>query len=181
MLGEGAGALVLESLDKALARGAPIRAEVCGFGESSDASHLTAPNPEGQAKAMLAALDSAAMTPKDIGFINTHGTATKANDECESKSIRMVFGAMTDRLPAASNKSYFGHLLGASGAVEVMVSVLGFENRQVPPNLNLENQDPKCDLCLVGSQPMELSSPVVLKNSFGFGGTNSVLVLKRWE
>jgi 3-oxoacyl-[acyl-carrier-protein] synthase II len=179
VLGEGAGALVLESLDSALDRGVRIRAEICGFGESSDADHITRPSVAGQAAAMRDALRCAGISPSDVGFINAHGTATRANDACESQSIRQTFGDAADHIPVASNKSYFGHLLGASGAVETIATALGLEAQRVPPNLNVTDQDPECPLRLVGSCSEPLAAPVAMKNSFGFGGSNAVLVLRR--
>lgn len=181
VLGEGAGALVLECLDSARARGAAIHAEICGFGESSDAEHITSPSAEGQARAIQMALASAGVSPADIGFINAHGTATRANDECEARSIRLAFGEHASRIPVASNKSYFGHMLGASGVAETIVTILGLRNKTVPGNLNLDNRDPACDLQLVGNAPLKIESPVAAKNSFGFGGNNAVLILKRWQ
>ncbi|MFC1498752.1 beta-ketoacyl-[acyl-carrier-protein] synthase family protein [Verrucomicrobiota bacterium] len=181
IIGEGAGALVLESMDSAVQRNASIRAEICGFGESSDATHITSPSAEGQVRAINAAINSAGITPTDIGFINAHGTATKSNDECEAQSIRLALGDAADNIPVASNKSFFGHLLGGSGAVETIVTIIGLEKGKVPSNLNLDNPDPKCNLCFVGNQPMEILSPIAMKNSFGFGGNNAVLILKKWE
>jgi len=181
VLGEGAGALVLESMESACQRNATILGEVCGYGETSDATHITTPSAEGQARSITAALQSASMTPQDLGFVNAHGTATRANDECEAQSIRMALGDETDRIPVASNKSFFGHLLGACGAVETIVTVMGLDTRKVPPNLNLDNPDPACPLRLVGKEPMEIASPVAMKNSFGFGGNNAVLILRRWD
>lgn len=181
VLGEGAGALVLESLENARARGARIRAEICGYGETSDAEHITRPSIKGQSRAIQVALESAGLRPEDIGFINAHGTATRANDECEAQSIRAALGAAADRIPVASNKSFFGHLLGASGVVESIVGILGLEHRRVPPNLNLDRPDPACNLRLVGSSPMDLDAPILMKNSFGFGGNNAVLVIRRWD
>jgi len=181
VLGEGAGALILQSQESAIRSGATIRAEICGYGEGSDAEHITRPSPEGQARAINAALQSAGMASTHVGFINAHGTATKANDECESQSIRMSLKDAADKIPVASNKSFFGHLLGASGAVETVVTLLGLENGVVPPNLNLHNSDPKCDLFLVGGKAMEISCPVAMKNSFGFGGNNAVLILRRYD
>jgi 3-oxoacyl-[acyl-carrier-protein] synthase II len=181
VLGEGAGALVIESLNEAQERGARIRAEICGFGESSDAEHITSPSAEGQARAISAALKCAGLQPGDIGFINAHGTATRANDECESQSIRLVLKEAADRIPVASNKSFFGHLLGASGAVETIVTVLGLENGKAPPNLNLDNPDPACNLTFVGNTTMDVPSPIAMKNSFGFGGDNAVLIVRRWD
>jgi 3-oxoacyl-[acyl-carrier-protein] synthase II len=180
LLGEGAGVLVLESLDRALARGATIRGEILGYGDSSDATHITSPSVAGQAKAIRAALASAGVAAEEIGFVNAHGTATEANDECEAESIRTALGAVADAVPVGANKSYFGHLLGAAGAVETIVTLRGLEDRRVPPNLNLDHPDPKCDLRLVGDRPMAIDSPIAMKNSFGFGGGNAVLILKRY-
>ena len=181
VLGEGAGALVLETLESAQARNAKIRAEICGYGESSDAGHITTPSAEGQVRCMRAALECAGMNPADIGYINAHGTATKANDECEAESIRLTLGDAASTIPVGSNKSFFGHMLGGAGVMEVIVTVLGLEHRKVPPNLNLDNPDPACNLLLVGGTGMEVSSPAAMKNSFGFGGGNAVLIIKRWE
>jgi 3-oxoacyl-[acyl-carrier-protein] synthase II len=158
-----------------------IRGEICGFGESSDATHITHPSPEGQAIAIRNALKSAEMVPADIGFINAHGTATKANDECESKSIWLAMGKETEQIPVASNKSFLGHMLGASGAVETIVTALGLEKKIMPPNLNLDNPDPQCNLCFVGKESMQINKPVAMKNSFGFGGNNAVLILRRYQ
>jgi len=181
VIGEGAGALLLESLGGAKRRGADIRGEIRGFGSSSDATHITAPSSDGQVTAMLSAISSADLSPSDVGFINAHGTATPISDATEARSIRTVFGADTDSIPTASSKSFFGHLLGASGAVETIVALLGLECGRVPPNLNLQRPDPQCALNLVGGSPMAIDSPVAMKNSFGFGGNNAVLILKRWD
>jgi len=179
VLGEGAAALVLESLDSACERGARIRGEILGYGETSDATHITSPSVEGQARAMRQALDDAVLDPAAIGFVNAHGTATRANDETESQSIRSALGEAADSTPVASNKSYFGHTLGASGALETVVTLLGLEAGRVPPNLNLENPDPACNIRLVDGRPMDIDSAYAMKNSFGFGGGNGVLILKR--
>lgn len=181
VLGEGAGALIVESLERARARGARIRGEIVGYGETSDALHRTQPNAQGQATAMRRALAEARIEPGELGVINAHGTATLANDQCESESIREVLGDATGSVPVVANKSYFGHTLGASGALETIVALLGLEAGQVPPNLNLERPDPQCALTLVGSEPQSVESPLVMKNSFGFGGGNGVLVLRRVE
>lgn len=179
VLGEGAGALVIESYESAVSRKARILAEILGYGESSDASHITSPSPEGQARAIKMALETAGVDARDIRFINAHGTATRANDTCECKSIKQCFGAHTDRVPVASNKSFFGHMLGASGATETVVTVLGLNNGKVPGNLNLDNPDPGCELNFVGGRPMEISAGPIMKNSFGFGGNNAVLIIGR--
>jgi len=179
VLGEGAAALVLEDMDNAKARGATIYAEIIGYGESSDACHITSPSPEGQAKAMRSALACAGISESQVSLINAHGTATKANDKTEADSIRMVFGENADNIPVVSNKSYFGHMLGASGAAETVASVLMLKNRKIVPNLNLTTPDPECDLCLPTGSAIDLEGDIVVKNSFGFGGNNAVLVLKR--
>jgi 3-oxoacyl-[acyl-carrier-protein] synthase II len=180
VLGEGAGALVLESLESARRRGAKIHAEIAGYGESSDAGHITRPSVEGQARAMRTALESAGIKPPDLGFIDAHGTATKTNDECESQSIRAVLADAADRIPVSANKSAFGHLLGACGVVETIASILGLQRGVVPPNLNLTQPDPACRLNLVQSEPMALRATVAMKNTFGFGGCNAVLLLRKW-
>jgi 3-oxoacyl-[acyl-carrier-protein] synthase II len=180
VLGEGAAALVLESLDGALDRGARVRGEIVGYGETSDATHLTNPSVSGQARAIRLALEDAEAQPEDIGFINAHGTATRANDSTESASIRAALGSAAESVPVGANKSYFGHTLGASGAIETVVTLLGLEQRQVPPNLNLDRPDPDCRLRFVGDRPETIESPLAMKNSFGFGGGNAVLVLKRY-
>jgi len=181
VMGEGAAMLVLESREGAIARGTGIRGEICGYGESSDAEHLTRPNQQGQVLAMQLALADAGISPAEVGFINAHGTATEANDECESRSIRLALKEAADRIPVASNKSFFGHLLGASGAVETIVTILGLESRKMPPNLNLDHPDPACNLTLIGGTATEMASPVAMKNSFGFGGGNAVLIVRRWD
>lgn len=180
IMGEGAAMLVLEAEEVAKARGARIRGEICGYGESSDADHITRPNPRGQASAIRAALDDAGILPEEVGFINAHGTGTEANDESEALSIRDVFGKAADEIWVASNKSYFGHLMGASGAVESVVTILGLEAGIVPPNLNLDKPDPKCNLRFVPGTATAIPSPVAVKNSFGFGGNNAVLVFRRY-
>ena len=177
ILGEGAGTLILETLESAHSRGVPIRGEVLGYGESSDATHVTNPSSEGQAKAMRMALNEAGVSPQDIGHINAHGTATHGNDACESKSIRSVFGDAADDVPVVANKSYFGHALGASGALECISAFLALEHGISPPNLNNESPDPECRIHMVGAKPVSIDSRPVMKNSFGFGGGNGVLVL----
>jgi 3-oxoacyl-[acyl-carrier-protein] synthase II len=181
VLGEGAAALVLEDLDHALSRGATIHAEILGYGESSDARHITSPSAEGQALAIRAALECAGVSPEDTALINAHGTATKANDETEAASIRDVFGSAAERIPVVSNKSYFGHMLGASGAAETIASILMLENGKITPNLNLQNPDPACPLNLPNGSAIDLEGDIIVKNSFGFGGNNAVLVIKRAE
>jgi 3-oxoacyl-[acyl-carrier-protein] synthase II len=181
VLGEGAAALVLEELGAARARGATIRGEVLGFGESSDADHLTRPSVEGQAAAMRQALATAELPASEIGYVNAHGTATRQNDSAECRSLAAVLGATVEGAPVASSKSFFGHTLGAAGAIETVVTLLALERGRIPPNLNLERPDPECAVRLVGATPEPLTAPVAMKNSFGFGGSNAVLLLKRWE
>jgi 3-oxoacyl-[acyl-carrier-protein] synthase II len=181
VMGEGAGALLLESLESAQTRGARLRGEIRGYGESSDAAHITHPDAEGQAAAMRAALADAHVVPEEVGYINAHGTGTKANDECESRAIRLVYGPAADRIPVGSNKSFFGHMMGAAGIVETIATALSLEAGLAPPNLNLENPDPACALHLIGAHAVPITKPVAMKNSFGFGGSNAVLVLRRAE
>ena len=181
LLGEGAGALFLETLDSAEARGATIRGEIAGYGESSDAVNIAAPSVAGQVKAIRKALASAGVSPEQIGFVNAHGTATVTNDLTESRSIREALGSATNSIPVSANKSSFGHTLGASGALESIVTFLALERGIVPPNINLDNPDPECHLRLVGSEPMELDAELAMMNSFGFGGGNGVLILKRFR
>jgi 3-oxoacyl-[acyl-carrier-protein] synthase II len=181
VIGEGAAMLVLESLASARDRGAEILAEVIGYGESSDAKHITAPDPEGQANAIREALKSADITADEVGYINAHGTATKANDPSESTAIRMALGDAADSAVTASTKSYFGHLLGGSGALETIGTVLTLKNKTIPASLNLNTPDPECAINLAPQAPQPLQKPVALKNSFGFGGNNGVLVLRQWQ
>jgi len=180
-LGEGAAVLILESLGSARERGVPIRGEILGYGESSDAGHLTGPSVDGQARAILAALESAALEPAALGYINAHGTATRTNDTAESAAIRQALGGAADEVRVGSSKSYFGHTLGASGAIETAVTFLALERGLAPPNFNLENVDPDCRVRLVGREAEPFGRRIALKNSFGFGGGNAVLVLAAAE
>jgi 3-oxoacyl-[acyl-carrier-protein] synthase II len=181
VIGEGSAALVLESLESARERGATIRAELCGYGESSDAKHITAPDAEGQAKAIDAALTSAGIAPAELGYINAHGTATKANDASECAAVKLALGDAAATTPMTSSKSYLGHLLGGSGAIETLATVLMLEQGIIPGNLNLVNPDEATSGCLVPTENQPLDRPFAMKNSFGFGGNNGVLILRRWE
>ncbi len=181
ILGEGAGALLMESLEHASERNAHIHAELCGYGESSDAGHMTRPSQDGQVRAIRGAVASAGIELGEIGFINAHGTATRTNDECESGSIRAAMAEHADRILIASNKSFFGHMLGASGVAESIVVIEGLKAGIVPQNLNLDDPDPACRINLVADSAEKIDAPVALKNSFGFGGGNAVLVWRRWE
>jgi 3-oxoacyl-(acyl-carrier-protein) synthase len=179
VLGEGAAIVVLEDWQHAQARGAHIHAELAGYGLCSDASHITRPTVEGQAAAMLRALESAAMQPEDIGYINAHGTATLANDAVETGAIKQVFGARAFHIPVSSTKSMHGHLLGAAGALEFVASVLALERQVIPPTINLNLPDPECDLDYVpGAARPGVDLAAVMSNSFAFGGTNAVLICR---
>jgi 3-oxoacyl-[acyl-carrier-protein] synthase II len=181
VLGEGAGALLLEARDAALARGARIRAEVLGYGESSDGTHITRPSVDGQAKAMARALQSAGLTPAAVDFVNAHGTATKANDTTEAEAIRQVFGPDTERTWVVSSKPFFGHLLGAAGVVETIAAIFCLEQGRLHGNPNLTDPDPSCAVHLAGTAAIALPARIALKNSFGFGGSNSTVILGRAE
>jgi 3-oxoacyl-[acyl-carrier-protein] synthase II len=181
LLGEGAGAVLLESLGSARRRGVRIRGEIAGYGESSDATHITGPSVAGQARALRGALKSAAVVPEEIGYISAHGTGTDANDITEALAVREVMGAAADAIPVGALKSYFGHTLGASGVIEAIATLRALEERRAPGNLNLELPDPACPVHLIGAVPRELRTDVALKNSFGFGGGNAVLVLRRFS
>lgn len=183
VMGEGAGLLLLESLDSALARGAHIYAEVVGCGASDDANHMVAPleSGEGMAMAMKRALNDAGVAPEEIDSINAHGTSTHANDEAETKAIKTVFGDHAKSIAICSNKSQLGHLLGAAGGVESVISVLTLESGIVPGTINLENPDPMCDLNYMPNGPKKLDPKYVLCSNFGFGGTNASMLYKRYE
>lgn len=172
--------LVLETLERALARGARIYGEIAGFGMSSDAHHLTQPSAEGAARAMRAALRDGGIEPGKVGYINAHGTATAANDVTETCAIRTVFGAHTERIPVSSTKSMHGHALGAAGALEAVATVLALVHGLLPPTANFEEPDPQCDLDVVPNQAREASPEYALSNSFAFGGLNAVLAFRRW-
>ena len=181
VVGEGAGIVVVESLDHAHARGAPIHAEVVGYGRSSDAYHMTAP-PDDGAGAQLSmgeALADAGLEPGDVDYINAHGTSTPFNDRIESHAIRAVFGEHADRLLVSSTKSMTGHALGAAGGIEAVITALCLREGKVPPTINYEEPDPDCDLDYVPNESRSAPLRVALCNSFGFGGTNAVLALAR--
>ncbi|MGK7312599.1 MAG: beta-ketoacyl-ACP synthase II [Candidatus Longimicrobiales bacterium M2_2A_002] len=183
VLGEGAGTMILESLEHAQARGATILGEIVGFGQSADAYHMTAPAPEGAGAqlAIRAALDDAGLEPGDVGYINAHGTSTPANDVNETKAVKAVFGDAADRLVMGSTKSMTGHLLGAAGAVEGIISTLVARTGQIPPTINFETPDPECDLDYAHNERRERDVRAAVTNSFGFGGHNVCLAFQRWE
>ncbi len=182
-MGEGAGVLVLESLDSAKARGAEVLAEVVGYGMSGDAYHMTSPAPEGEGggRCMKAALDSARLNPEDVDYINAHGTSTPAGDVCETQGIKGVFGAHAKKLMVSSSKSMTGHLLGAAGGIEAAFSVLAVHHGVVPPTLNLDDPDPECDLDYVPHRAREVDIDVAISNSFGFGGTNASVIVRKFK
>lgn len=181
--GEGSAVLVLETLEGALARGARIYAEIVGFGASDDAFHVVAPEPEGDgaARAMRAALEDAGVRPEEIDYINAHGTSTPPNDATETKAIKRVFGEHAGKLAISSTKSMLGHLLGASGAVESVATVMSLREGFVHPTINLETPDPECDLDYVPCVGRRADIRIALKNSFGFGGQNCCLVFKKYS
>ncbi len=183
VMGEGAGILVLESLDSAKARGADIFAEVVGYGMSGDAYHMTAPSPggEGGARCTKAALDRAGLNPEDVDYINAHGTSTPAGDIAETQGIKSVFGEHAKKLMVSSSKSMTGHLLGAAGGIEAAFSVLAVRDGVVPPTINLEDQDPECDLDYVPHTAREVDIDVAISNSFGFGGTNASVIVRKFK
>ena len=181
VLGEGAGTLVLEALDHAQARGAQILGEVVGYGTTSDAYHITSPDPAGTqaARAMTLAMQEAGLTPEDIDYINAHGTATAANDAGEAQAIRQVFG--DHDVLVSSTKGMTGHLLGAAGAVEAVITAAALQKGILPPNVGCQHQDPACPVTLVTKHNQHHPSHYALSNSFGFGGHNAVITFKRWE
>ena len=182
VLGEGTGILVVEGLDSAIARGAKIYAEITGYGMSGDAYHISSPAPEGEgaARCMKAALKDAEIRPDAINYINAHGTSTKYGDELETMAIKKVFGEHAYTLCVSSTKSMTGHLLGAAGGVEAIFSVLGIVNGIVLPTVNLDNPDPECDLDYVPHKARQRDIEYALSNSFGFGGTNACLIFKKY-
>jgi len=183
VMGEGAGIVVLEALESALARDARIYAEIVGYGMTSDAYHITAPAPggEGAASCMAAALRDAGVSCEVVDYINAHGTSTKYGDELETAAIKRVFGEHAYRLCVSSTKSMTGHLLGAAGGVEAIISILSIHNNIVPPTINLDNPDPECDLDYVAHKPRRIEVDYALSNSFGFGGTNACLLFRRFR
>lgn len=178
-LGEGAGMLVLEEWDHARARGAEILGEIAGFGMSSDAHHITQPCLEGPAKAMQWALRDAHLAPREIGYINAHGTGTEANDATESRAIRAVFPENAHELLVSSTKSMHGHTLGAAGAVEAVATLLALQHGLVPPTANFTTPDPACDLDIVPNHARRADIAAAISNTFAFGGLNATLVMKR--
>jgi len=180
VLGEGAGALILESEEHAERRGARVHAELAGYGNAADAHHISKPDAEGQSRAMCAALSEAKLCAADVGYINAHGTATIVGDVVETSAIKRVFGADACDLAVSSTKALHGHLMGATGAVEMIAAICALEHGVVPPTAHLDCPDPACDLDYVPNASRPLQADAVMSNSFGFGGMNAVLVARRY-
>jgi len=183
VLGEGAGILVLETLEHAEKRKARIYAELIGYGTNCGAYNMVAPEPEGidAAQAIEAALNDAGISSDKVSYINAHGTGTVYNDLSETKAIKRVFGKHAYKVPISSTKSMIGHTIGAAGAIEMIVSILSIQHQEIHPTINLKEHDPQCDLDYVPNKPRKAKVDVVLSNSFGFGSNNAVLVIQRWK
>jgi 3-oxoacyl-[acyl-carrier-protein] synthase II len=183
VVGEGAGILILESLEHAQKRNAPILAEIVGYGMSGDAYHITQPaeNGDGAFRVMRAAIKDAKLTPEDIGYVNAHGTSTPLGDVIETRALKRVFGDRAKSVPISSTKSMTGHLLGGAGGLEAGIIVLALRDQIIPPTINLESPDPECDLDYVPNVARKATLDYALSNSFGFGGTNAALIFKRWS
>ena len=183
VMGEGAGALVLERLSSAQGRGATIHAEMIGLGMSADAYHLTAPHPEGEGAklAMKMALKTSRIQPEDVDYLNMHGTSTPLGDVAETEAIKKVFGAHAYEMNLSSTKSMTGHLLGAAGAIEAIASILAVKHDRIPPTINFSNPDPQCDLNYTFNEPQDRKVDVALSNAFGFGGHNTCVVFRKFD
>lgn len=181
VMAEGCGMVVLESLEHALERGAKIYAEIIGYGMSSDAYHMAAPAPEGEGavRCMRAALADAGIGPEDVDYINAHGTSTELNDIFETAAVKTVFGKKALSIPISSTKSVTGHMLGGAGGAETVFTALTIKNGIIPPTINLDNPDPKCDLDYVPNAARRQNVDIAMTNSFGFGGTNATIILKK--
>jgi 3-oxoacyl-[acyl-carrier-protein] synthase II len=182
VIGEGGGIMLLEDLEFALERGASILGEIVGYGLTGDAYHMTAPPPDGDGaiRCMHMALADAGLAPQEVQYINAHGTSTDLNDAAETKAIKTVFKEHSAQLAVSSTKSMTGHLLGGAGGMEAVISVLALLNGMIPPTINYETPDPDCDLDYVPNQARKANLSCVLSNSFGFGGTNAVLIFKKY-
>jgi len=183
VIAEGSGILILEELEHALARGAEIYAEMAGYGQSSDAYHIAAPpeSGEGGARCMKRALRDAGMNPEDIDYINAHGTSTPLNDRCETTAVKTIFKDHAYKLCMSSTKSMTGHMLGGAGGIEAAFTALALRHGIIPPTINLENPDPDCDLDYVPNTAREVPILTAMSNSFGFGGTNGVIIMKKFQ
>jgi len=182
VVGEGAGIVILESLEHAQGRNAAIIAEIVGYGMSGDAFHITQPveNGDGAYRVMRAALRDAGVEPQQVGYVNAHGTSTPIGDAIETIALKRVFGEYAKRIAVSSTKSMTGHLLGGAGGLEAGISVLALRDQKLPPTINYEHPDPACDLDYIPNHSREAALEYALSNSFGFGGTNAALVFKRW-
>ena len=182
VLGEGAAIFVLEDMERAIARGATIHAEITGYGSGNDSFHITQPSAEGQARAMRAALARAGLKPENIDYINAHGTATPLNDPTETEAIKLAFGEYASGIPVSSTKSMHGHLMGATAAVEFVACVMALKHQSLPPTINLHHPDPKCDLDYIPNfGRVGINVQNVMSNSFAFGGTSGVLIASKAE
>ncbi|MBO9607959.1 MAG: beta-ketoacyl-ACP synthase II [Paenibacillaceae bacterium] len=181
VMGEGAGVLILESLEHAQKRGAHIYAEVIGYGRSGDAHHMTDPDPDGAARCMVKAMKDAAIEPEAIDYINTHGTSTPVGDKSETIAIKKALGDHAYKVAISSTKSMTGHMLGAAGGVEAIICALTLQNGIIAPTINLDNQDPECDLDYVPNVARQANVNVAMSNSFGFGGHNATIILRKYE
>jgi 3-oxoacyl-(acyl-carrier-protein) synthase len=180
-MGEGAGMILLEELEHAKRRGAKIYAELAGFGMSSDAGHITQPSIDGPARAVRMALDEAQVNPEEVDYVNAHGTGTRLNDVTETQVLKEVFKDHARRLAISSTKSMHGHVMGATGAVEMVATIQAIERGLIPPTANYTQPDPECDLDYVPNTAREKSVRVAISNSFAFGGLNAVLLVRRFE
>ena len=182
-MGEGAGVIVLEELEHAISRGAKIYAEIVGYGATSDAYHITSPEPEGNgaARAMTRAINDAGLKPEEIDYINAHGTSTHLNDSIETKAIKKAFGEYSTKLKVSSTKGNTGHLLGAAGVIEAIICTKAVEEGLVPPTINYKEKDEECDLDIVPNEPIKQELKFVMSNSLGFGGHNASIIFKKFE
>ena len=181
IIGEGAGVVILEEMESAVRRGAKIYAELSGYGSNIDSFHITEPNWENQARCLKLAMNDAAISPDEVDYINAHGTATILNDLSETKAIKAALGEQSEKVPVSSNKSMFGHLLGAAGSVEAIFTVLAIRDGIIPPTINYDAPDPECDLDYVPNIARKAPVNIALSNSFGFGGVNATLVLTKFK
>jgi 3-oxoacyl-[acyl-carrier-protein] synthase II len=181
VIGEGAGVIILEEMESAMQRGAKIYAELVGYGSNIDSFHITEPDWENQAWCLKLALSDAAISPNDVDYINAHGTSTILNDVSETKAIKAALGEHSKKVPVSSNKSMFGHLLGAAGAVEAIFTILTIRDGVIPPTINYDTPDPECDLDYVPNIARKMQVNIALSNSFGFGGVNAALVFRKFK
>jgi len=180
VMADGAGILILEELQQAKARGATILAEIIGYGASCDAFHVTAPNSEGQVRAITKALDDARVSPKDIHYVNAHGTGTQLNDSTETATIKTIFGDDAYNIPITAQKSMTGHAIGAAGAMEIIATTLSLQKDILLPTINLHHPDPVCDLDYIPNEARAKSIDIALSNHFAFGGANAAIVLQKY-